>query len=124
MIAGSCHCGAVRIEVETAPDEVTDCNCTLCRRTGARWAYYHPRQVRVEAAPGATVGYVQGDRTLATHHCRTCGCITHWTATDPALERMAINVCMFEPELLARARVRRFDGYDTWETIEIIEPSP
>lgn len=74
MIEASCHCGAVRLEIAEPPVTVTDCNCSLCRRLGALWAYYTTDQVRVI---GPTVGYVQGDRTLKTHHCTTCGCTTH-----------------------------------------------
>ncbi len=32
---GSCHCGAVRFEVEAPQDlEVEDCNCSICRKAG------------------------------------------------------------------------------------------
>lgn len=40
MIRTSCHCGAVGFEIETAPTEVTECNCSICRRYGVLWAYY------------------------------------------------------------------------------------
>ena len=42
MIDVACHCGAVRLTVPRAPVEVTECNCSICRRLGARWAYYAP----------------------------------------------------------------------------------
>ena len=38
MIEAACHCGAVRLSVPSAPDTVTECNCSICRRLGARWA--------------------------------------------------------------------------------------
>jgi len=75
MIEASCHCGSVRLEVDDTPETVTDCNCSLCRRLGGLWAYYHPDQVRRVA--GETVAYVQGDRT------------THWHSLDANYERMA-----------------------------------
>jgi hypothetical protein len=109
MIAGSCHCGAVRIEVEVAPDEVTDCNCSICRRLGALWAYYPSPQVRI-AGEAATVIYTHGPQRLAFHHCRTCGCTTHWRNVDPARERMGVNARLLEPEVIAGAPVRHFDG--------------
>lgn len=32
---GSCHCGAVVVEVETPADLVAhECNCSMCRSTG------------------------------------------------------------------------------------------
>ena len=69
MIEASCHCGAVRIEVEVPPAQLTACNCSLCRRLGTLWAYYRPDQVRIMQGAGTTVPYIQGDRTLAVHHC-------------------------------------------------------
>ena len=34
--AGSCHCGRVRFEVDTELDNVRYCDCSVCRRRGAR----------------------------------------------------------------------------------------
>jgi len=57
MVEATCHCGAVRVEVPKPPQEVEvkECNCSICRRTGAVLAYYSPRDVRVS---GATDTYV------------------------------------------------------------------
>ena len=58
MIEASCHCGAVQFAVETAPGDVNDCNCSICRRYGALWAYYHPQQVRFVTENGPTDIYM------------------------------------------------------------------
>ena len=29
---GGCHCGAVRFEVTTDINELTDCNCSVCTK--------------------------------------------------------------------------------------------
>jgi hypothetical protein len=45
---GSCHCGAVRFEIDTDFPELTTCDCSICLRReradgeGARIAYAHP----------------------------------------------------------------------------------
>lgn len=89
---GSCHCGAVRFEVADAPARVTDCNCSICSKLGTLWAYFPPDKVRFDSAPDATFGYVWGDRTIAFHTCRTCGCTTHWAAIETGEpDRMGIN---------------------------------
>ena len=80
---------------------------SICSKLCTRWAYYTPDQVSVT---GETIGYVQGDRTLATHHCPTCGCTTHWTPVDPAYPRMAVNLRMFDPELWHDLPRRFIDG--------------
>ena len=58
MIEASCHCGAVRFTVETAPGDVNSCNCSICRRYGALWAYYQQPQVQFAADNGTTDVYM------------------------------------------------------------------
>ncbi len=117
MIETSCHCGAVRIQAPD-PEQLTSCNCSLCRRINGLWAYYPPAEVTVIAEEGATVAYVQGDRTLANHHCAACGCATHWSPLDPASNRMAVNMRLAPPEAIEGVRVRHFDGADTWTYLD------
>lgn len=121
MTEATCHCGAVRITVPFAPEQVTDCNCSICRRLGGLWAYYPPTQVTIEGGE-ATATYVRHDGPdmgmLALHHCRTCGCTTHWSSLDPAIDRMGVNARLMDPEILIAARVRRFDGADTWKELD------
>jgi len=113
-----CHCGAVRIDVEEAPSSVTSCNCSICRRTGALWAYFAPRQVRFHPPEPPTDTYRWGDRTLDLHRCKTCGCVTHWSPVDKAYDRMGVNARLLDPVILAGARVRRFDGANTWTFLD------
>ena len=113
MIQAACHCGAVTFEVDEAPTEVTDCNCSLCHKHGSLWAYYlQPVEIH-----GETVAYLQGDRSLTTHHCPTCGCTTHWKAVDPAYLRMAVNARLMPPEVLEGMSVKRLDGAHDFETL-------
>src|ERR1700759_1598163 len=110
MIEGSCHCGKVRIEVDTAPDEVTDCNCSICRRYGVLWAYYSPMaRVRITAET-PTQTYQWDDRSLYFQRCAECGCVTHWSPVDPTRDRMGINARLLAPAVLAAARVKHLDG--------------
>ena len=46
MIRATCHCGAVTLELDEAPREITKCNCSICRRYGVLWAYMSPDAVR------------------------------------------------------------------------------
>ncbi len=111
MIESSCHCGTIKLEIERAPETVTDCNCSICRRYGVLWAYYSLHQVRI--SPGPTDIYMWDDRAIEFHRCRNCGCVTHWAPVDKAVNRMGVNARLMAPDVLARARVRRLDGADT-----------
>jgi len=115
MIAASCHCGAVALKIQSAPTEVTDCNCSICRRYGVLWAYYTVQQVAVTVAGGAADTYCWGEKHTQFNRCARCGCVTHWSATDPLRDRMAVNARLLAPEVLARAKVRHLDGADSFE---------
>jgi hypothetical protein len=119
MPAGSCHCGAVRVEMDEKPLSVTACNCSICSRYAALWAYFSRRQVRVLCAPDAISTYLWGDRDIAFCHCRICGCVTHWESVDKNGEsRVAVNARILPPEESASIPVRRFDGASTWQYLD------
>jgi hypothetical protein len=109
MIRASCHCGAFVLEIDAAPVEITDCNCSICRRYGVLWAYYRPRQVRFARA-GETDLYLWDDRAIRFHRCRACGCVTHWSAVDGSVDRMGVNARLMNPDIVRGARLRRLDG--------------
>lgn len=110
MTRASCHCGAVQLETDAPPAEVTECNCSICRRYGVLWAYYRPGQVRLLPPDAATDTYMWDDRAIAFHRCRTCGCVTHWSPNDPVADRMGVNARLMDPEVVGAARVRHLDG--------------
>lgn len=112
MIEASCHCGAVTLFTEQPPQWVADCNCSICRRYGVLWAYYPASAVRV-AASGPTAVYTWGAESLRFHRCDGCGCVTHWTKVDAAIDRIGINARLLPRDILAATPVRRLDGTDT-----------
>lgn len=119
MIRASCHCGAVVIEATRVPIRVTSCNCSICRRYGALWAYYTRATARVVSGSDRVAAYLWGGKKLEFYHCRTCGSCTHYEALAKDREsRFAINARCFAPEDLAPIRVRHFDGADTWQYLD------
>jgi hypothetical protein len=119
LLEGSCHCGAVKLRIPAIPEKGTRCNCSICRRLGSVWGYFELGAVQFEGHPQNTEEYIQGDRTLRTIRCKTCGCATHWEPLFPdRTARQGVNLNNFPPALLERVDVRRFDGADTWTFIE------
>ena len=119
MLTGTCHCGAVSVEVPRKPRRLTSCNCSICRRYGTLWAYYKASDVRVSAARGATHGYAWGDKSLRFVRCGNCGCIVVWQATHPTPSgRMGVNARNFEPTAIEGVRVRHLDGASTWKFLD------
>lgn len=116
ILTGSCHCGAVHFEI-SRPDHVTACNCSICRRYAALWAYAPPARLALHAPQGSTRSYSWGDKTIAFHSCATCGVVTHYESLVD--ERVAVNMRnVDDPTVLASLRLRHFDGANTWTFLD------
>lgn len=114
MLTADCHCGAVRVTVPRKPRTVTDCNCSICRRYGALWAYYKAATVRIQGQRGALRSYVWGRKNLKFVRCATCGCVMFWQRVQPDPQRkMGVNARNFDLAVLRTIPVRPLDGA-TW----------
>ena len=115
MLAVSCHCGDVRVEISTTPDYIHECNFSLCVKTGARWGYFGPEKVSVA---GATRGYVRADKpdpAAEIHFCPVCGSTTHFVLTPGAVAKfgntlMGVNLRLADERDLAGVELRYPDG--------------
>lgn len=111
MLTATCHCGAVKVTVPSKPEWLADCNCSICRRNGALWAYYQYHTVQVDAPEGTTDEYIWGRKVLAFVRCKTCGCVTHWKRIVPvAGSKMGVNARNFDPAAIAGTEIRPLDG--------------
>lgn len=116
--AAACHCGAIKIVVACDPSEVTDCNCSLCRRYGVLWAYYVVSDIVALPDPTLTETYAWNGRHVDFHRCRHCGCVTHWMPRNPARTRRGLNARLFPAQVLAAARIRYRDGAGTGKYLD------
>lgn len=119
VVRAACHCGAVRILFDPAPQWVCDCNCSICRRYGALWAYTRDFKTGREHSVALVRGaedleqYVWGDRMLGFWRCRHCGCITHHTEVDRRSAIRGVNARMFVDFDPANVTVNRSDNAHT-----------
>lgn len=117
MIEGVCLCGAVRFRFDSVPTGATVCNCTACRRYGTLWIYgFEGEDVHVT---GATQSYVRG-KALSFEFCAKCGCVVSWRGSrleENGRRRMAVNVRLSEPDVVAGIPIDHFDGFDTFEDL-------
>lgn len=119
MITASCHCGAVQIEVDTKPRSLTSCNCSICRRLAALWAYYTRREARLVSSKDSVSAYLWGEKVIEFYHCNTCGCPTHYESIDKNVEsRFAVNARCMPGDAIAGVVVRRFDGASSWKYLD------
>lgn len=119
MIQASCHCGNVKIDAPNITAPVISCNCSVCGRYGALWAHLNPRYVNINCSQDQLGSYCWGDKTIDFHHCKNCGCLTHYTPTDKGnAEKMAVNFRLVPAKIREFLKVRHFDGADSWEFID------
>ena len=97
-VKSTCHCGAVTIRTPSRPREINECQCTICRRYAAAWAYYDPKDITISIKDSSpTKAYVWGDRDIEFHFCSVCGCVTHWKSIEES-RKMGVNTRMMDPE--------------------------
>ncbi len=87
--SGSCHCGRITFELESALNPAVRCNCSLCRRKGAVMVTAVPGTFRIVSGKEHVTLY-QFNTLAARHHfCSACGIYTHHNPrTDPTLTRV------------------------------------
>ena len=96
---GSCHCGAVKFEIE-APEKIRaeDCNCSICAKTG----YLHL------IVPKSKFRLLQGEDSLTTY-----------TFNTGVAKHRFCRVCGIKPFYIPRSNP---DGYDI--NVRCLEPPP
>jgi hypothetical protein len=109
----SCHCGAIEMTLSHAPNEVTECNCSLCRRYGVLWAYYEKDEVTLSSQPFKTDTYAWNGRHVDFHRCATCGCVTHWAPRATRRTQLGLNARLLDPDVVAGAKRLYKDGAGT-----------
>jgi hypothetical protein len=117
-LTATCHCGSITITIPTPPAYINECQCSICYRYGAGWAYYPREEVKISAIASSGVdkpndqliqSYVRtdedGDGGISFNWCGHCGCMTHWASTGKVnynrpVEKMGVNTRMLPKETL------------------------
>jgi hypothetical protein len=90
MVRAARDCGFVGIVMEPAPAWVLECNCSICRRYGALWAYardFHTGAklpARLLQGAGDLEVYAWGERALGFWRCRHCRMVVSHTPSSRA----------------------------------------
>ena len=102
----TCHCGSVKLMLPHAPDEILQCNCSVCRKSGFKGIYYREGEVAIS---GDVDGYVRHDMEqpcIEMWRCRKCGILTHWSLLDDwphgdiaRPDRMGVNARLLDSEV-------------------------
>jgi catechol 2,3-dioxygenase-like lactoylglutathione lyase family enzyme len=71
--SGSCHCGAVRFEMESDFPELTMCDCSICKRKNALMVKVHISKFSLLSGEDALIAYQFHTHTATHYFCKVCG---------------------------------------------------
>ena len=113
VYTGSCHCGAIRFEVE-APGEIScyDCNCSICSKAGYLHLIVPASRFRLINGGENITTYTWNTGTAKHTFCRTCG-IKPFYIPRSNPDGFDINVRCLDPQP-EKITIEPFDGRN-WE---------
>ncbi|MDC0192226.1 GFA family protein [Alphaproteobacteria bacterium] len=73
----SCHCGKVKLLIETDLKILKQCNCSICKRKNAKMNIL-PKEAIVSISGEENLSTYQFGTNVAKHYfCKNCGIYTH-----------------------------------------------
>ncbi len=114
---GSCHCGAVRFEVDVDPQTATRCNCSICAKGGSMGAMVKPAAFRLLSGKESLGSYVWGSKIGTRFFCKHCGVYCYGAGSLPELggDFVSPNVNTLDDVDVAMISPKFWDGrHDNW----------
>ena len=124
---GSCHCGAVRFEVDLdLGGKATRCNCTICTKVGSTGASVKPAAFRLLTPESALATYAMSP--VATRYfCPKCGihCFSRGDIPELGGAFVGINVNTLDDVDVGQLEIGYWDGrHDNWHAGMRAQPWP
>src|SRR5262245_31401536 len=103
----SCHCGAIRLDVDAEMARLHECNCSTCARSGFIHWKVPVEAVRLVTRKCRLSTYLWRDADAGHHFCPTCG--TPMLRTGYR-DRISVNARGLEGVDIFELEVSRHDG--------------
>lgn len=111
---GTCHCGAVAIEVEApAHLEAFECDCSMCERTGFLHLIVPARRMRLLRGADSLSVYSFNTHVAQHYFCKVCGCRPYYVPRSNP-NGFSVNARCLDKASITELVVRPFDGKN-WE---------
>jgi len=112
--SGGCHCGRVRFEVQApAHLEVSECNCSICSKTGFLHLIVSKEQFKLLAGEDALTTYQFNTGTAKHLFCSVCGIKSFYVPRSHP-DGYSVNARCLVPGTVQGMTVTPFDGQE-WE---------
>lgn len=106
---GSCHCQAIRFEIDAEVVELTTCDCSICRRKNALMVMVHESDMRILSGREKLSTYTFHTHTAQHQFCSVCG-IYPFHRKRVAPDHYGVNVYCLEGINLDGIPTRHTDG--------------
>jgi len=111
---GGCHCGQVRFEVDApAVIEATDCNCSICRKSGFLHLIVADSEFRLLHGEDSLSTYTFNSGVAKHRFCRHCGVKSFYIPRSHP-DGVSVNVHCLDAETVEAVNITDFDG-SNWE---------
>lgn len=108
---GSCHCGAIAYTVEADPENAMTCNCSICSRLGAVWAFGPKAKFKLTKGEGRQGDYQFNKHVLHHRFCPTCGIESYAEGKGPdGTEMVGVNLRCVDGIDVAKLSPKQIDG--------------
>ena len=108
---GACHCGAVAFTVELDTSTALKCNCSICTKLGAFWAFAPKDKFKLTSGAAKQGDYQFGKKQLHHRFCTACGVESYAEGTAPdGSATVGINLRSIEAIDVDKLSPRPFDG--------------
>jgi hypothetical protein len=104
---GSCHCGDITFEVEGTLEQVMECDCSHCSRTGYLLWFVPRTQLRLAMRESDLATYTFNKHVIRHYFCPSCGCAPFGFGPDKSgAAKAAVNArCLEGVELATLMRI-------------------
>ncbi len=109
VLTGSCHCGAVKFQIEAPISELTTCDCSLCVKRNAVMAKVPEEALTVLEGEDLLTLYQWNTRRAQHYFCGRCG-IYVFHRKRAAADHFGINVFCLDHFDASSVPVRATEG--------------
>jgi hypothetical protein len=115
---GSCHCGAVRFEVDIDVSRGSRCNCSVCTKTGVTGGIVKPSAFALIAGEESLGTYEWGAKISKRFFCKRCGvhCFGRGHLDEVGGDYVSVNLSCLDDVELTETKLTYWDGrHNNWQ---------
>jgi hypothetical protein len=112
----------VRFEVDAPANvEVTDCNCSICRKSGFLHLFVERDKFRLLQGEDSLTTYTFNTGVAQHLFCRHCGVKSYYIPRSHP-DGVSVNVRCLEGDTIATVKVTPFDGQNWEQNVSKLSP--